>query len=86
MAVLSKPERIFYVTQTLEMEVNNGGFSQFFYNSSGNFSNGLVAAFSAIFAPKTAKICAKAISAFGQEIPVDRDERKKCWTNAKMIK
>ena len=27
MSVLSEAERIFYITQTLEMEVNNGGFS-----------------------------------------------------------
>ena len=75
MSVLSESERIFYITQTLEMEVNNGGFSQFFYNSSGNFSNELVSAFTAIGANATAAICRKAISAFGRNIPVDRDER-----------
>ena len=76
MSALSEPERIFYITQTLEMEVNNGGFSQFFYNSSGNFSNELVGAFTAIGANATAAICQKAISAFGRDIPVDRDERE----------
>ena len=70
MSVLSKEERIFYITQTLEMEVNNGGFSQFFYNSSGDFSNELVGAFTAIGANATAAICQKAISAFGRDIPV----------------
>ena len=74
MSALSEAERIFYITQTLEMEVNNGGFSQFFYNSSGNFSNELVGAFTAIGANATAAICQKAISAFGRDIPVDRDE------------
>ena len=76
MSALSEAERIFYITQTLEMEVNNGGFSQFFYNSSGNFSNELVGAFTAIGANVTATICQKAISAFGRDIPVDRDERE----------
>jgi len=76
MSVLSKAERIFYITQTLEMEVNNGGFSQFFYNSSGNFSNELVGAFTAIGANATAAICQKAISAFGRKIPVDTDKRE----------
>ena len=75
MSVLSEAERIFYITQTVEMEVNNGGFSQFFYNSSGNFSNELVSAFTAIGAKVTAAICQKAISAFGRNIPVDRDKR-----------
>lgn len=77
MSVLSDEERIFYITQTLEMEVNNGGFSQFFYNSSGDFSNELVGAFTAIGANTTAAICQKAIDAFGRDIPVDRDERQK---------
>ena len=30
--VLSDEEKVFYITQTLEMEVNNGGFWQFLYN------------------------------------------------------
>ena len=76
MSALSEAERIFYITQKLEMEVNNGGFSQFFYNSSGNFSNELVGAFTAIGANATVAICQKAISAFGRDIPVDRDERE----------
>lgn len=76
MSVLSDAERIFYITQTLEMEVNNGGFSQFFYNSSGDFSNELVGAFTAIGANTTAAICRKAIDAFGRDIPVDRDARQ----------
>ena len=76
MSVLSKEERIFYITQMLEMEVNNGGFSQFFYNSSGDFSNELVGAFIAIGANATAAICQKAISAFGCDIPVDRNKRE----------
>ncbi len=74
MSALSEAERIFYITQTLEMEVNNGGFAQFFYNSSGDFSNELAAAFTQIGAVKTAQICQKAISAFGQEIPTGRAE------------
>ncbi len=76
MSVLSDAERIFYITQSLEMEVNNGGFSQFFYNTSGNFSNELVNAFTAIGANATAAICKKAIAAFGRDIPVDKDERE----------
>ncbi len=76
MSVLSDAERIFYITQMHEMEVNNGGFSQFFFNSGGDFSNELVGAFTAIEATATAAICQKAIDAFGRDIPVDRDERQ----------
>ena len=73
---LSLPERVFYITQSLEMEVNNGGFSQFFYNSSGNLSNELVHAFTEIGAEATAAICKRALDAFGQELPPDQDERQ----------
>ena len=76
MEALNEQERIFYVVQTLEMEVNNGGFSQFFYNDSGNFANEIVNAFQEIFAYHTAEICQKAVNAFGREIPVDRDLRE----------
>lgn len=34
---LSEAEKVFYLNQILEREVNNGGLSQFFYNASGNF-------------------------------------------------
>lgn len=76
MGALSVPERVFYITQSLEMEVNNGGFSQFFYNSSGDFSGELVHAFAEIGAAKTVEICKKALGAFDREIPTDRDERE----------
>ena len=76
MQALNEQERIFYVAQALEMEVNNGGFSQFFYNDSGNFANEIVTAFQEIFAYHTAEICQKAVNAFGGEVPIDRDERE----------
>ncbi len=76
MPALSHPERVFYITLTLEMEVNNGGFSQYFYNSSGNFAGELVGAFTEIGAVRTAEICRQAISAFDREIPADRDARQ----------
>lgn len=75
MAALSAPERTFFITQSLEMEVNNGGFSQFFYNTGGDFSSEVAAAFNAIGADKTAAICQQAIAAFGQELPADRETR-----------
>lgn len=75
-SVLSEPERVFYVGQILEMEVNNGGFSQYFFNSSGDFANEIVSAFTKIGAVKTAEICKKAVSIYDGEVPADRDERE----------
>lgn len=77
MDALTPEERIFFITQWLETEVNNGGFSQFFFNSSGNFSAELVDAFTAIGAVKTAAICQQALDAFGQALPADCEERRK---------
>ena len=76
---LNEHERVFYVTQILEQEVNNGGFSQFFYNSSGDFSNELVDAFTKIGAFKTAEICKKALAVFNGKVPTDRDEREELF-------
>ena len=73
---LNEHERVFYITQQLEMEVNNGGFSQFFYNSCGDLSGELVEAFKAIGALKTAEICQKAVSVFDKDILADRKKRE----------
>ena len=73
---LNEKERVFFVAQELEMEVNNGGFSQFFYNSSGDFSGEIVSAFRQIGAEHTANICEKALKAFGCNVPSDRCERQ----------
>lgn len=73
---LTIPERVFYITQQVEMEVNNGGFDQFFFNSSGDLSNEIVQAFTSIGAYSTAEICKKALSIFSGEVPVDRDIRQ----------
>lgn len=75
MEKLSRPERVFFITQNVEMEVNNGGFSQFFYNSSGDFAGEMVEAFRAIGAEKTAAICQEALDAMGQQLPQNRAER-----------
>lgn len=73
---LSPQERIFYIVQTFESEVNNGGIAQCFYNSSGNFVDELVVSFMAIGADNTATICKKILDVFGCKVPVNREERE----------
>ena len=70
--VLSDEEKVFYITQTLEMEVNNGGFWQFLYNVEEDVFLNTVSAFSEIGAEKTAVLCQNAFSAFGKDLPGDR--------------
>ena len=73
---LNSHERVFFAAQLLEQEVNNGGFDQYFSNSSGNLANEIVAAFREIGAPKTAAICEKALSVFHGSVPTDWDVRQ----------
>ena len=62
MEALSNAERTFYIAQQLEMEVNNGGFGQFFNNGSGAFSGEIAEVFRRIGANHTAAICERALS------------------------
>ena len=64
MEKLSHPERVFFITQNVEIEVNNGGFS-----------GEMVDAFQEIGAEKTAAICQQALDVVGQPLPVNRAER-----------
>ena len=76
MEALNEKERIFYITQQVEAEVNNGGFSQFFFNSSGNFSGEMVSAFEEIGAVQTAQICQRALDAYPVSLPAEWGERQ----------
>jgi len=77
MEALNDKQRVVYITQALEMEVNNGGFSQFFLNFDGAFADELASSFEEIGALKTAEICMRAASIFGEEIPADGDDEEK---------
>ena len=75
LAALSPAERVFYLTQTCEEEVNNGGFDQLLFNAGFDLRE-LPEAFRTIGAPKTADICAQALAALGGEVPEDREARR----------
>ena len=74
-SALSPAERVFYLAQLCEEEVNNGGFDQLFFNAGCSLRE-LPEAFRAIGAPKTADICARAMAALGQAFPEDRETRQ----------
>ena len=57
----SVPQKIFSAIWAVESEVNNGGYAQYFSNSSAESAPFVVAALETIGAPKTAKICRSAI-------------------------
>ena len=59
---LSPGLRAVFSTWTLEAEVNNGGFNQFFWNSSGEYAADAVAGFDLIGAPAYARLMRRAIT------------------------
>jgi hypothetical protein len=73
---LSIAEKVFYFNTQLESEVNNGGFSQYFYNSSGDFANETIGSLNAIGANNTAEIFKKALMSLGGELPSNRNARE----------
>lgn len=68
-AQLSRPEQIFRLVWELEAEVNNGGFHQYFYNSSGGLVPYVGDALRAIGALAMANIVDCAIHTAGADIP-----------------
>jgi Domain of unknown function (DUF4375) len=82
---LTNEERVVLAVEALEREVNNGGYDQFFVNSSREFAPSIVGALQRIGCKKTAKITQKAIDALGisdlrsdaiEEVICTRDEKR----------
>jgi hypothetical protein len=74
---LSKAERTYFVVSLLEGEIYNGGFDQFFYNSSGDYCAEVVQALQELGAHRSLKLVREAVkTAFGEmDPPSDRMER-----------
>ena len=80
---LSAPQKVFYLNQNLEREVNNGGFHQYFFNSSGDHADGTVPALEAIGALKTAELLREAIGKFPDgKVLKDQDRRQVLMVDA----
>ncbi|MBS1600622.1 MAG: DMP19 family protein [Bacteroidetes bacterium] len=74
---LTEPQKNFYFNQNLEREINNGGFNQYFYNSSGDFAHDTIISLKIIGANKTADILQQAIDQFpNSTVPKDRAQRQ----------
>lgn len=73
---LTQKELDFCLIETLECEVNSGGFNSFFYNSYGNLSNETLSALKNIGSMKFKDIFEKAIGVFKDSyVPIDINER-----------
>jgi hypothetical protein len=75
-ASLTPTEVLVFCMWDVVSEVNNGGFDQFFLNSSGDLAHETLAGLRAIGAAHTAELLAGLMSRFGAEGPPrDRDAR-----------
>jgi hypothetical protein len=75
---LSHAERVIACLTELEMEVNNGGFDQYYWNSPGDHAHNAVAALRELGAQHTAGLLAEANAVFGARGPDPDRERR--WT------
>lgn len=66
-AEASQDERVVLAVEAMEREVNNGGFSQFFLNSSGQYAPILEESLRTIGCPKTAAIARDALAAISPD-------------------
>ena len=71
----SLPQKVFSSIWDVESEVNNGGFSQYFLNSSAQSAPFIIEALETVGAPETADICKRAIdTGFPHGIPRSVEE------------
>jgi len=74
---LTNEQKNFFFNQNLEREINNGGFYQYLFNSSGDFALETINSLKIIGADKTATILQQAIDQFPDKIvPKNRTERQ----------
>ena len=74
---LTEPQKVLLFVENLEREVNNGGFHQFYFNSSGDYAHETLDALKTIGANKMADILTKANSVWpNQQVPKDRTKRE----------
>lgn len=66
---LTNTEKVVFCIENLENEVNNGGFNQFFFNSSGDYWRKTQEALQTIGALKTHDIFTNALSVFPNSTP-----------------
>ena len=70
---LNEIETNIMILNDLEGEVNNGGFDQFFLNTGGKYNDSLIKALTAVNAPETAAICAKALDIISRGLLEDQE-------------
>ena len=76
-ALVPRPLGILYAAHFCLSEVQNGGFLQFFLNSTGVLAPEAIEGFDAIQMPQLAAVVRETIALLGEPYPRDRTERSK---------
>ena len=77
LASFTQAERFVYSIEGMVREVNNGGWNQFFFNSSGALAFDLVPALQAVGSKKNLSIAERALKIFGKPASLSEDDRAK---------
>lgn len=72
---LTEQEKVLFFCSQLEAEVYNGGFDQFFFNSSGDYCYETVEALKTIGAESTLEMLERAMAVYSDPLAADCDER-----------
>ncbi len=76
---LSSIEKNILYIEMLEGQVNNGGFGQYFFNSSGEYAHETLIALKEMKAPQMVEILNRVIKVFPTlPIPKDTEQRREC--------
>jgi hypothetical protein len=74
---LTEEEKVIVYIEELEREVNNGGFSQFFFNSSGDYADEVIQSLRIIGSTRFLSLMESAIAQFPNSLaPKDTKERR----------
>jgi len=77
LASFTQAERFVYAIEGMQREVNNGGWNQFFFNSSGALAFDLVPALEAMGSKQNLSIARRAVELFGKPASLGEDDRAK---------
>lgn len=73
---LSMPQRMWHAVKSLDAEVNNGGFAQYFYNSGGEYWQEALAGLDQMGMVERAALLRKALAPFGPKGPSTNREKR----------
>lgn len=78
---LTSAEKIFYLSQAFEGEINDGGLSQFILNSGGIYADETLDALKTIGANQIASAYSSILKLFNEPLPKNADEREELLTD-----